>query len=63
MGICTASPLTHVWAQGAFHFPKPVFFTCDRETILPVSQSFSEDYIRDSMGIVLHGFAVEAEWR
>ena len=43
MGICTASPLNHVWARGAFHFPKPVFFTCDRETILPVSQSFSED--------------------
>ena len=43
MGICAASPLTHVWAWGAFHFLKPVFFTCDRETILPVSQSFSED--------------------
>ena len=43
MGACTASPLTHVWSRGALYFPKPVFFTCDRETKLPVSQSFSED--------------------
>lgn len=44
MGVCAASPLTHVWSGGAFHFLKPQVSSSVIGRQYLLFHSFSEDW-------------------
>lgn len=44
MGVCAASPLTHVWSGGAFHFLKPQVSSSVIGRQYLLFHSFGEDW-------------------